>query len=170
MWQVAATCLFICVKITINIHANSCSMHSHSASDVISCALMQTLVTVCLVSVWSTAVSALHPSWHMRCKYGISWQSVVVVMANQINDISALTSLRKRPLDRIKTPRIAFSLRYLYKVGQCSFQGFTALFKWRSSGLRQDVGWDYSDMPQERAASIERVTELRPEHAESLRM
>jgi hypothetical protein len=55
-----------------------------AAGDVISCALMQALVTVCLVSVWSSVVSALYPSRHMGCKYGISWQSVVVVvMANQ---------------------------------------------------------------------------------------
>jgi hypothetical protein len=101
-----------------------------AANEVISCALMQALVTVCLVSVWSSAVSALYPSWRMGFKYGISWQSVVVVvMANQINGVTTLTSLQKRSLDRIKTPRIAFSLRYIYKVGHCSFQGFTALFK-----------------------------------------
>lgn len=147
------------------------------ANDVISCALVQALVTVCLVSVSSSVVSAFYPSRHMGCKYGISWQSVVVVMANQWlsranKRCHHIDLFQKRPLDRIKTPGFALSLRRrpIYKAGQFSFQGFTALFKRRSSGLWQDVGWDCFDTPEERAASISRLTELRSEHAESLRM
>lgn len=122
-----------------------------AASDVISCALMEALVTVCVVSIWSSVVSALYPSLHMGYKYGISWQSVVVVMANQwlsrANKWCHHKNLfQKRPLDRIKTPRTALFLRCrrIYKVGQFNFQGFTALFKWRSSGLWRDVRWDCS--------------------------
>jgi hypothetical protein len=44
------------------------------------------------------------------------------------------------------------------------------LFKWRSSGLLQDVGLVCSDMPEERAASVNRVTEFSSEDAESLRL
>ena len=119
-WQVAATRLFTCVTAAINVCQVFAPCIHTASSDVISCALC-THAGTCnsvSVSVRSSAVCAWCPS----CKYGINWQSVVVVvvvMAHQwlyrAFGVTTKTSRRKWPLDRIKTPRIA-SLLGTYTV------------------------------------------------------